>query len=448
MRAAVALLAGLAAFTLSVPPAAAAEVPSILPLRERAALQERWLIERLDTLVPQLMRREGVDMWILIAGEYDEDPVLATMLPPTWLSARRRTILVFHDRGAERGVERLAVARYPAGSFASAWDPEREPDQWARLAAIVRERDPQRIAINVSDDFPLAGGLSAADRESLVRTLDRRHAARLVARDSLALGWLETRIPAELAVYPQILRISHAIIEEGLSEAAITPGATTTEDLAWWYRERVAELGLDTWFHPSVNVQRADSATFAIGTMGAGNPEIIRAGDLVHVDFGISYLGLATDNQRMAYVLRPGETDAPPGLRAGMDALVRARDSLVSELRPGRSGNEVLAAARHRAERERLQATFYTHPIGTHGHGAGAAIGLWDAQAGVPGKGDYPVRPDTLWSIELNVEHPVAEWGGQRVRFMFEENGRLDAGGFQWIDADQRELILIPRPRR
>jgi len=448
LRAAGILLASLAAYTLFAPPAAGGEIPSILPLRERSALQDRWLAERLDSLVPQLMRREGVDMWILIAGEYDEDPVLATMLPATWLSARRRTILVFHDRGTERGVERLAVARYPAGSFASAWDPEREPDQWARLASIVRERDPQRIAINVSEEFPLADGLSAANREALLRTLDRPHAARLVARDALALGWLETRTASELAVYPQILRISHAIIEEGLSEAAITPGVTTTEDLAWWYRERVAALGLDTWFHPSVNVQRADAATFAIRTMSAANSEIVRPGDLVHVDFGISYLGLATDNQRMAYILRPGETDAPPGLRAGMAALARARDALVAELRPGRSGNDVLAAARSRAARERLAATFYTHPIGYHGHGAGATIGLWDAQGGVPGKGGYPVRPDTLWSIELNVEHAVAEWGGQRVRFMFEENGHLGAERFDWMAGRQQDLILIPRPRR
>jgi Xaa-Pro aminopeptidase len=445
MRRPGALLACLIVLAGFAPPAAA--VPSILPLRERAEVQDRWLAERLDTLVPQLMRREAVDMWILVAGEYDEDPVLATMLPATWLSARRRTILLFHDRGPERGVERLAVARYPAGSFASAWDPEREPDQWARLAAIVRERDPRAIAINVSEEFPLADGLSASNREALIRTLGPRLAGRLVAREGLGLGWLESRIAAELEAYPQILRISHAIIEEGLSEAAITPGVTTTEDLVWWYRERVAALGLASWFHPSVNVQRAEAGTFAIRTMSAGNRETIRPGDLVHVDFGIAYLGLATDTQRMAYVLRPGETEAPAGLRAGMAALARARDALVAELRPGRSGNEVLAAARARTAGERLAATFYTHPIGYHGHGAGATIGLWDAQQGVPGKGDYPVRPDTFWSIELNVEHPVPEWGGQRVRFMFEENGHLGARGFRWLDGHQSDLILIPRPR-
>lgn len=441
-----ALLAG--SLLCAVPAPAAAEVPSILPLRQRAALQERWLAQRLDTLIPALMRREGVDMWILVAGEYDEDPVLATMLPPTWLSARRRTILIFHDRGPERGVERLAVTRYPAGTFAAAWDPEREPGQWARLAAIVRERNPRAIAMNVSEDFPLADGLSAANRDALGRALGPDFASRLVSREGLALGWLETRTPAEIAVYPQILRLSHAIIEEGLSTAAITPGVTTTDDLVWWYRERVAALGLDSWFHPSVNVQRPAAGTFAIATMGSATGTLIQPGDLIHVDFGISYLGLATDNQRMAYVLRPGERDAPAGLKAGMAALAGARDAQVAALRPGASGNDALAAARRGAEAQRLAATFYTHPIGTHGHGAGATIGLWDAQNGVPGKGDYPIRADTFWSIELNVEHPVPEWGGQRVRFMFEENGFLPPSGpFRWMDGHQSDLILIPSPR-
>lgn len=433
----------LAALLAGAAPAGAQGHPDILPLRERAEVQDRWLAERLDRLVPELMRREQVDMWILIAGEYDEDPVARTMLPATWLSARRRTILLFHDRGAA-GVERLAVTRYPAGTFASAWNPETQPDQWARLAQIVRERDPRRIAINVSSEFHLADGLGAGQRDALVRALGPEFAARLISPERLALGWLETRIPAEVETYPQLLRITHAIITEGLSPAAITPGVTTAEDLRWWFRERVAALGLDSWFHPSVSIQRPSQNARAIQQLGTTNDDVIRPGDLIHLDFGISYLGLATDNQRMAYVLRPGESEAPRELRDGMAALGRAVAAHVAEMRAGRSGNDTLAAIRRRASREGLAATIYTHPIGYHGHGAGATIGLWDAQQGVPVKGDYPVHPSTLWSIELNIEQPLSEWGGQRVRFMFEENGWFDGSRFRFLDGHQTELILIP----
>ncbi|MFN3943390.1 MAG: M24 family metallopeptidase [Allosphingosinicella sp.] len=440
-RLAAALLLALAAPAAA---AAAPPMPDILPLRERAAVQDRWLAERLDALVPALMRRDGVDMWILIAGEYNEDPVVRTMLPATWLNARRRTILVFHDRGPEQGVERIAVTRYPAGTFASAWDPDAQPDQWARLAQIVRERDPRRIAVNMSEEFPLADGLSASQRDALVRALGPDHAARLVSPERLSLGWLETRTPAEMAVYPQLLRITHAIIAEGLSPAAITPGVTTADDLRWWFRERVSKLGLSTWFHPSVNIQRPQQGTFSIATMGLASGEPIQPGDLIHIDFGISYLGLTTDNQRMAYVLRPGETEAPRGLREGMAAMSRLVDIHTSEMRAGRSGNATLAAIRARAAREGIEATIYTHPLGYHGHGAGATIGLWDAQGGVPVKGDYPVEPNTAWSIELNAERAVPEWGGQKVRFMFEENGWFDGRAFRFLNGRQTELILIP----
>jgi Xaa-Pro aminopeptidase len=426
-----------------LPAAAAPAMPHILPLRERAAVQDRWLLERLDRIVPALMRENGADMWIMIAGEYDEDPVAATMLPATWLSARRRTILLFHDRGAA-GVERLAVTRYPVGSFASAWDPEAQPDQWARLAEIVRERNPRRIAVNIAPDFPLADGLAAGQRDALVRALGPDLAARLFSSERLALGWLETRTAAELDVYPQLLRITHAIIAEGLSPAAITPGVTTTEDLRWWFRERVASLGLDSWFHPSVTIQRPQQGAVAIQRLGVADADVIRPGDLIHLDFGLSYLGLATDNQRMAYVLRAGETEAPRGLREGMATLGRAVEAHLAEMQAGRSGNATLAAIRRRTAAAGIAATIYSHPIGTHGHGAGATIGLWEAQGGVPIKGDYPVRPQTLWSIELNVEQRVAEWGDQPVRFMFEENGWFDGRSFRFLDGRQSELILIP----
>lgn len=434
------ILAGAAALAA---PGAVASVPDILPLARRAEVEDRWLKDRLDSVVPMLMRREGVDMWVLIASEYNEDPVVKTMLPATWLSARRRTVLIFHDRGAERGVERIAVTRYPVGDFAASWDPEAEPDQWKRIAAIVAERDPKRIAINLSETFALANGLSHTEHEALRAAIGDTYASRLMSNPRLAIGWLETRVPSEMAAYPAIARVAQTIIDEGLSEVAILPGVTTTDDLVWWFRSRVAGLGLASWFHPSVNVQRPERGTFGIATMGVATGTVIQPGDLIHLDFGIHYLGLATDMQRMAYVLRPGETEAPKGLRDGMAQLGKAVDATTASLRTGRTGNDILAAALKRTRAERVNATIYTHPIGDHGHGAGPAIGFWDDQTGGP-RGDLPIHANTMWSIELNAQHPVAEWGGQTVRFMFEENGFFDGERFRFIADRQREMILIP----
>ncbi len=422
---------------------AQADRPGVLSMRERAEARDAWLEDRLDTVVPGLMQRAGVDLWIVSGREYNEDPVLETMLPATWQSARRRTVLVFHDDG-ER-VERLAVARYDVGPFPRAWDPEAQPDQWARVAEIVAERDPAAIAVNRSATFALADGMTDSEADGLLAALPEAYRPRVVPADDLAVGWLETRTPAELAVYPTVVRLARSILHEGLSEAAITPGVTTTDDLAWWYRDRVRALGLDAWFHPGVSVQRAEAGERDGDFSSRDASTVIRPGDLVWVDFGIVYLGLHTDTQQMAYVLRPGETAAPAGLVTGLAAANRVQDHLTGAFATGRTGNEILAAALAASAADGLDATIYTHPIGFHGHAAGPTIGLWDQQGGVPGRGDYPLYPSTAHSIELNAAVAVPEWGGQRVRFMLEEDAVFDGERVTYLDGRQTRLLLIPR---
>ena len=434
-------------------PVAAAErdfaTPAVLSLRDQAEVRDAWLGQRLDTLIPALMRREHIDLWLIIAREQMEDPVARTMLPATWLSARRRTVLMFFDPGAGRPIERLAVSRYPVGdAFPAAWNPEQEPDQWRRIAQLIAERNPRQIAVDRSSVFALADGLTSSEDQALQGALTPTFASRLVSDERLAIGWLETRIPGEMAVYPTIARISNAIIAEGLSERVITPGLTTTEDVVWWYRERIRALGLTTWFHPTVDIQRAERDARPMPSAFAGRHagEVIEPGDVLHVDFGITYLGLNTDTQNLAYVLKPGEVDAPAGLKAGLAAANKLQDILTRNFRAGDSGNEVLARARKEAIAAGLSPTIYSHPLGFHGHGAGAAIGMWDNQIHVPGTGDYPLDPDTVWSIELNAEQAVAEWGGTKVRFMLEENAFFDGHAVRWIDGRQQAFHLIPRP--
>ncbi len=417
--------------------------PAVLPLRAQAEVRDAWLTERLDRIVPVLMRRAGIDLWIVSAREYNEDPIIDTMLPATWLAARRRTTLVFYDDGTT--VERLAVARYDVGPFPRAWEPEVQPDQWARVAEIVAERDPQRIGVNRSATFALADGMTASELDALRDALPAPYRSRIVSAETLAIGWLETRIEAEMAVYPTVVRLARSILHEGLSLAALTPGVTTTDDLAWWYRDRIRALGLTTWFHPGVSVQRADSPATTGDFSGRPDASVIQPGDLVWVDFGISYLGLQTDTQQMAYVLRPGETEAPAGLAAGLAAANRVQDLLTAQFEAGRSGNAILRSALDTARAEGLAATIYTHPIGLHGHGAGPTIGLWDQQDGVPGPGDYPLYANTAHSIELNAAVAVPEWGGKTVRFMLEEDAFFDGETVTYIDPRQQALLLIPR---
>ena len=248
-----------------------------------------------------------------------------------------------------------------------------------------------------------------------------------------------------MAVYPTIVRIAHEIIAEGFSEGVVQPGITTTEDVQWWYRERIRDRNLTAWFHPSVSVQRPDADERDGDFSARPEGDVIRPGDLLHVDFGITYLGLNTDTQQHAYVLRAGETAAPEGLREALAVGNRLQDVLTEQFEAERTGNEILAAALAQAEEEGIDATIYTHPIGFHGHGAGPTIGLWDQQGGVPGKGDYPLYPNTAYSIELNAAVPIPEWDGQTVRVMLEEDAFFDGEAVRYIDGRQTELLLIPR---
>ncbi len=425
-----------------------AQMPKIVSLEERGAVEDRWLKERAEEVLPELMRRTGIDMWILISREYNEDPVLKTMLPSFWLSARRTTMLVVYDTGDS--LQTLACARYDVGEvFKKAWDKDKEPDQWKRLRQIIEERDPKQIALNRSEHFGLADGISSYHYDKLMEVLPEKYRKRVVSAEKLAIGWLETRTESEMAVYQHVCRIAHEIIAEGLSEQVIQPGVTTTDDVVWYYRKRINELGLDAWFHPTVDVQRLDHENFDHLRSFSKRPgqRPILPGDLVHVDFGITYLGLNTDTQENAYILRPGETDAPLYLKAAFRKGLRLMDILTTNFKTGRSGNEILASTLKEAKAEGIKATIYTHPIGYHGHGAGPTIGLWDQQEGVPHRGDYPLYPNTAYSIELNAAVFLPEWN-KEIRMMMEEDAFFDGEQVRYIDGRQTELFLVPRQRK
>lgn len=406
-----------------------------------------WLAERVKTVLPEIMQRAKIDMWVVIAREYNEDPVIKTLLPSTWQSARRTTILIAYDPGDGKELETFGISRYNTGDlFKTAWNKEENPDQWKALADMIISKNPKRIGINKSETFALADGISSTHYDQLMEVLPKNYKSRVVGAENVAIGWLETRTENEMVVYQNIVRMAHQIIAEGFSEKVIQPGITTTDDVVWWYRDRIRALGFTTWFHPSVSIQRKDPESFEHVRAFSERPDkqIIIPGDLIHVDFGITYLRLNTDTQQHAYILKAGESQAPDFLKSAFKKGNRVQDILTSNFKEGRSGNEILKATLDQCKAEGLKGVIYTHPIGFHGHAAGPTIGLWDQQGGVPGKGDYALYKNTAHSIELNSGVYIEEWE-KEIRIMLEEDAFFDGETTRYIDGRQVELMTIPR---
>ncbi|MGJ3239124.1 MAG: M24 family metallopeptidase [Anaerolineae bacterium] len=405
----------------------------ILPLREQAQVRDRWLHERLETIIPQVMGRNEFDMWLIICREYNEDPVVMSMLPATAMSARRRTILVFakNDDGT---VDRFSVDRYGQGEFfETQWDPDKE-DQWACLARIIKERNPQKIGVNFSHTFAFGDGLTYTEAEQLNTALGDEWMARCVGAEPLAVGWLETRIPDEMNAYPTLVKMGHALITETFSNRVIQPGVTTTDDVIWYMRQRMHEMGLQAWFQPACQIQ-APGQSFEF--LAKPPRKLIQPGDMLWCDVGFYYLGLATDQQQQAYVLKAGEKDAPEGLQTALQETNHLQDIHVRHMKVGLTGNDVLDKTLKEAKIFNMNAQIYSHPLGFHGHAAGPTIGLWDQQGGVPGKGDYPIYDNTAYSIELNLRKSIPEWNGQEVRIQLEEDAIMRNGKMYWLDERQ-----------
>ncbi|MFT5197195.1 MAG: Xaa-Pro aminopeptidase [Candidatus Promineifilaceae bacterium] len=409
-----------------------------LPLREQARMRNQWLTKRFDTILPTLMARENIDLWLVICREYNEDPVIMSLLPAPAMTARRRTILAF-KRQADGSVERYSLDRYGYGDFYKpAWNPSHEPDQYAALAKLVEKLNPKTIGINFSSIFAFGDGLSHTEYFSLVGALPPERMANVFSAERLVVGWLETRLPEELEIYPSLCAAGHDIIRRAFSRHVIQPGKTTTDDVVWWMRQAMHDFGVQAWFQPSIEIQAAGQSYAAME-----NRQLILEGDFLHCDIGFHYMGLATDQQQHAYVLKQGEKEAPAGLVHALSHGNRVQDIHLAQMEVGKTGNQVLAATRNGAIEGGLKPQIYSHPLGYHGHAAGATIGLWDMQDGVPGNGDYPVNDNTVWSIELNAKTAVPEWDGQEVRIALEEDAVLSDGVCRWLDGRQTEIHLI-----
>ena len=429
-------------------------------LRDQAVQQEAWLKERLDTFLPALMRKHNVDMWVVPMREYNEDPVFSSIAAPETFAARRRTIYVFFDKcAASRApvtkacIERIALGGTSQGGLfdartsmktvtaavggrqAELWGDE----QWMLLKQVVEARRPRVIAIDRSKTFAFNDGLSSGELQGMTEALGPAWAAKFRDAGNLPLDLIASRVPGEEAFFEKMTALVWQMTQTMFSSRAIVPGTTKTSDLVWWWRQRVNDQGLGTWFQPSIEVQRRGATEKELG----GDP-VIQPGDVLHCDVGISVARLNTDTQHNAYVLKPGETDAPDGLKKALANANAMQDIAMDEIRPGRSGNEILASVRQRMKALGIDGTMYSHPIGLNGHGAGPLIGLWDYQDGVPDRGEARVIPSMWFSIELQATTPVAEWGGQPVRMAQEEDMIVGADGKpRWALKRQDRLFIV-----
>lgn len=428
----------------------AAQTPKSLPkLREQATIQQEWLKLRLERVLPTLMRRYGVQMWLVICREYNEDPVFFSLVSATQFAARRRTIYVFFDRGEKDGVERLALGGGGQNGLYTVYrDSEVEnrelwgQGQWALLRKLIEDRQPKTIAINISHTHAFSDGLSAGEYEQLADALGEKWKSRFVHAENLPLDYINIRLPEMMPAYRQMMEIVHALIKCAFSNEVVAPGKTTNDDVVWWLRQQVNDMGMGTWFHPTVRVQRQGMPFGSI--LSERGETVIERGDVLHVDFGITAMRLNTDTQHMGYVLKAEEKDVPAGIKKALANTNRMQDILLEKIRPGKSGNEALAEALTTIKAAGINGTIYTHPIGDHGHGAGPLIGLWDRQQGVPGRGDVPILPSMWFSIELSGQTKIPEWGGQPLWVGQEEDAYVDADGkIDWVLERQTDYHLV-----
>jgi len=304
------------------------------------------------------------------------------------------------------------------------------------LIRLISERKPTRIGVNRSHDYAHADGLSAQLEKGLLDQMPDDQKSKVVNAEPLCVRWLETRLPSEEKIFKQVVSYTRALIARAFSAEQIQPGVTTVSDLQWWMRSEMDKEGVVPWFFPHVDRKsRHDSDLSASG--------VILAGDFLHCDVGVIYMGLCSDIQELAYVCQRGESDVPEQLKAGMKAANDFQDLVSSELILGCTGNEILKASLKRAAKEELDGvSLYSHPLGVHGHAAGPTIGMWDNQNGLPGHGDWRLYPDTAYALELNVTQTVPGWAGQ-VRFGLEQDIWVSETGMRYIAGRQIQYHVI-----
>ena len=402
----------------------------IRSLKEQYALKDQCLKERLEIILPQVMEDADVDMWIVASKEYHEDPTFKAMVPAEYLTARRITMFAFSKEAD--GIHRYSLSmpdKSVAKFYESKWQFGKE-DQMVALKRLIEEKDPKRIALNMSKEFAVCDGFSIGLYQMFKESLGEDIMNKMVNDDLLAMKFMEIRTPTELKLMPEVMSVAHDIMERMYTTDVIKPGITTTNDLEWFMKEEVNKLGLTYWFEPTMDLQRKN------GDESRYDSCVIQKGDLLHCDFGIYYMNMCTDTQRLGYVAKDDEDTMPQYLLDGMKVGNRFQDIVRENMIVGRTGNEVFEAAMKQAKEESIQAMLYSHPCNMYGHGPGPTIGLFSNQNAIPVKGDVKLSNNTVYALELNVK--VDDY-----YYILEETVALTDDGVNFLYKDRDKITFI-----
>lgn len=398
--------------------------------KEQLEIQRKWWQKRLDELLPELMKEQGIDFWLVACREYNEDPVFKSLMPPKAVSARRLSILMFSLQSSH--VERVHTFSYDIEGFYKGISKNGEEPLDTALR-YIQEKNPEKIALNISDHFAFGDGLSHGLYQQMQTLFPEGVKKKFCSAEKLCIRWLETRLDEEMEVYHRVNKLAHEIIAETFSPERVYPGITTSQDLEWYMLEKITSYGLPYWFPPDVYIHRKGETTNGV----------IQRGDILHCDMGLEYFGLQSDTQRLAYCLRDGEFKPPKGLQEAFKIGNRFQDIVASKFKVGKTGNQVFSEAMKEAKVEGIDAMLYTHPIGIHGHGAGPVIGLYDKQEEIPVRGDLAIHKNTCYALELNIKREIPEYDNIKEGIYLEQTVGFDGEKVIYFDDRQREFLLI-----
>ena len=399
---------------------------------EQYRIRDEILKERLDTILPAVMKETGTEFWLIASREYHEDPMFRHIVPAHYPTARRLTILVFAFENNE--LKKISVSMPDAALekfYERDWDSQNET-QFEALTRIIRRIDPTRITVNVSEhNYAYTDGLSHGLYLQMKKEMPEDIIARFCGSDEAGIRLMETRTKTELKYWPHVMETAGEIIEAAFSDEVITPGVTTCRDVMDFMTRRVNELGIVTWFEPTIDLQNE--------TGMHGEETVIQRGDLLHCDFGIVYLNLCTDTQLLCYVLKEGESDVPAELKEALKRNNRFQDIVSENMQTGRTGNEVFLASIARGREEGLRPMLYTHPLGLFGHACGPTIGLYTNQNPIYPAGENQVNDLTGYALELNTTEYLEMY--QRDTFIYTEESIVLIGGKAHYLQEGREWI-------
>jgi Xaa-Pro aminopeptidase len=409
--------------------------------RRRWEMQRQIRLDKFEQVLPRAMRDNGIDMWIVAVKENHYDPL--------WNDLGRGYVTgvgyyMFTDRGGDR-IERIALG--PSGYLINESGAYDGMSAASMLADFVRQRDPKRIGVNMSDQIGPADGLSVTMLAHLKKTLGEPYASRLVSAEKLVVDFRTRRVAAEIVAFGEAAGIAVQLAERALSNEVITVGKTTLEDVAWWLQDRLLERGLGSEFDmPSVYV------TGPGGIIATSTNRLIQPGDVMMIDWGVQLMNFGTDVKRVAYVLKPGETMPPRSIQNAFDKALSVRDVLKKAIKPGLRADETmknmdqaLAAAGfgviefNRPNRDdKTDVAYGFHPVGNTGHDIGPSMTTWQ-----PLQSTFVLRTQHMFSFEYFAYTAIPEWDGAKLRIPIEDDALLTEDGIQFLHPANYRLLVV-----